>query len=290
LSYFDKPLVSAEWLQDRLGDPTLRVFDVTYHVDAMPSGLSRRSGRPDYQSAHIPGAGFLDVTSDLSDTESALAFTRPSAGQIEKVLSKSGVSDTHNVVIYSGAEMMWATRAWWLFRSAGMESVAVLDGGFGKWRAEGRPVCSNPCGYPEAEFRARPAEELWATKQEVLRAIEDGGVCTINALPKKIYDGEYGLGYARDGHIKGSLNVPSRALLVPDEGVLRPEDELRGHFAETGAINKERVITYCGGGIAATLNAFALVLLGHKNVAVYDGGLDEWSRDEGLPMENGESS
>lgn len=285
---YNQMLASTQELQDHLDDPHLRVFDATTYVDRTPSGLRARSGRLDYEAAHVPGAGFLDITADLSDSESALAFTRPPAAQIEKVLSRVGVSDDHHVVIYSRAGVMWATRAWWLLRSVGLELVAVLDGGLGKWQAEGRPLCRKPCTYPETVFQARPREEMWATKQDVLQAIEDGGACTINALPREMHTGESGLGYARAGHIKRSLNVPFPELLMSESGVFRSEDDLRRHFASTGALNKARAITYCAAGIAATLNAFALLLLGHPSVAVYDGGLDEWSREQDLPMETGE--
>jgi thiosulfate/3-mercaptopyruvate sulfurtransferase len=175
-----------------------------------------------------------------------------------------------------------------LFRWVGLESVAVLDGGLGQWVAEGRPICHRPCAYAEARFRAAPRDDLWATKQDVVQAIEDGAFCTINALTRELHTGESRLGYARDGHIKGSLNIPFNQLLRPQSEKFVSDDELRRHFAATGALNKPRVITYCGGGIAATLNAFALLLLGHPSVAVYDGGLDEWSREQGLPMEMGE--
>lgn len=283
---YNQVLVSTQELQDLLDDPHLRVFDATTYVDLTPSGFKARSGRLDYEPAHVPGAGFLDITADLSDSESALEFTRPPAAQIEKVLSRAGMSDDHHIVIYSKAEVMWATRAWWLLRSVGLEFVAVLDGGLGKWQVEGRPLCRKPCTYPETVFQARPREEMWATKQDVLQAIEDGGACTINALPRKMHTGESGLGYARAGHIKGSLNVPFPELLMSENGVFRSEDDLRRHFASTGVLNKARVITYCGGGIAATLNAFALLMLGHPSVAVYDGGLDEWSMEQDLPMES----
>jgi thiosulfate/3-mercaptopyruvate sulfurtransferase len=286
--YYDKMLVSGQGLQDRLEDPRLRIFEATAYDDLTPSGLIVRSGRSDYENSHIPGAGFLDITADLSDSESRLLFTRPGAMQIEKVLSRSGVSNAHHVVVYSRSHVMWATRAWWLLRYVGLEAVAVLDGGYDRWQSEDRPLCSARCFYPETVFRASPCEEMWATKQDVLLAIENGGVCTINALTGDLHTGKSGLGYARVGHIKGSLNVPYPALLKPETGVFRSEDELRRHFAETGALDKAHAITYCGGGIAATLNAFALILLGHPSVAVYDGGLDEWSREWKLPMTTGE--
>jgi thiosulfate/3-mercaptopyruvate sulfurtransferase len=288
LSYSHEMLISTDTLQDRLDDRRLRIFDATTYVDRSPSGLRARSGRSDYETAHIPGAGFLDIIADLSDGASPLLFTRPPLAQIENVLSIAGVSNDHHVVVYSRGNPMWATRVWWLLRSAGLEAVAVLDGGFDRWQAEERQLCGTPCGYAGSVFHARPRDEMWATKEDVLQAIKDGGVCTINALTREMHTGESGLGYARAGRIAGSLNVPYPALLMPETGVFRSEEDLRCHFEATGALDRVRAITYCGGGIAATLNAFALLLLGHPRVAVYDGGLDEWSRDEGLPMEVGE--
>jgi|SoiMethySBSTD1v2_1073268.scaffolds.fasta_scaffold00882_9 thiosulfate/3-mercaptopyruvate sulfurtransferase len=287
MSHYDHMLVSAHELQDRLRDPRLRVFDATTYLDRTPAGLRARSGRSDYEAAHIPGAGFLDIT-DLSDPDSPLPFTRPPASQLERVLSSAGVSNDHHVVVYSRTHVMWATRAWWILRSVGLDSVAVLDGGFDTWQSAGCSLCNERCTYPETVFQARLREEMWATKQDVLQAIEDGSVCTINALPRDVHTGKAGLGYARAGHIKGSLNVPFPALLMPESGVFRSADDLRLHFATTGVLNTARAVTYCGGGIAATLNAFAIVLLGHPSVAVYDGGLDEWSREPELPMETGE--
>ena len=272
LSYSHEMLISTDNLQGRVDDPRLRIFDATTYVDRTPSGLRARSGRSDYETAHIPGAGFLDIIADLSDAASPLLFTRPPLAQVEKLLSMAGVSNDHNVVVYSRANPMWATRVWWLLRSAGLESVAVLDGGFDKWRTEGRQLCGKPCAYAGSVFHARPCDEMWATKEDVLQSIKDGGVCTINALTREMHTGESGLGYARAGRIAGSLNVPYPALLVPEIGVFRREEELRRHFEATGALDRARAITYCGGGIAATLNAFALLLLGHPSVAVYDGG------------------
>lgn len=279
------PLVATAWLADQLDDPDLRVFDTTLHLDSTPKGLEARTGRAGYDAGHVPGAGFLDIVGDLSDPTSKLAFTRPAPERIAEVLSRSGVSRDHHVVVYSAGDVMWATRAWWLLRSVGLEAVSVLDGGLAKWKAEGRPISQEPCGYPEAAFDPRANESFWASQEEVRRAVGDAGVCTINALPRALHAGASGLGYRRRGRIAGSENVPFPDTLAPSDGTFRSPDELRKHFAATGALGKDRVICYCGGGIAATQNALALVLLGHPSVAVYDGSLDEWSRDPDLPME-----
>lgn len=285
MSVAKSALETTEELADRLDDPELRIFDTTLHLERGPVGLTHRSGRSDYEARHVPGAGFLDIVSDLSDPDGVLAFTRPPVARLSEVLSRAGVSNASRVVLYSAGDVMWATRAWWLLRSVGLDAVSVLDGGLAKWLAEGRPVCSAPCRHPEAVFRAEPREEVWATRDEVRRAIGDGGVCTLNALPRVLHTGEVSLGYRRAGHIAGSANVPYSDLLEPERAVFRGIGELRSHFAASGALDRKRVVTYCGGGIAATLNAFALVMLGHPDVRVYDGSLDEWSRDPDLPME-----
>ncbi len=279
-------LVSTEWLGRNLEDPDLRIFDATIHLPSSP-GESATSGRTAYEKAHIPGAGFIDLTSELAEPESPFPFTRPTAERIERVLSLAGIGNQHPVVVYSNSSPMWATRLWWLLRSAGHDRTAVLDGGFAKWHKEDRPTSSDPCNYPEATFEADMRESDWASKQEVREAIRDGSTCTINALPKALHTGEVEMGYARPGRIQGSENVSFHLLLDSDSGELKSPSELREQFAKTGVFERERAITYCGGGIAATLDALALTLAGHPNVAVYDGSLNEWSADVEMPMETG---
>ncbi len=281
-------LVSTEWLDRHLDDPDLRIFDATIHLPTSP-GEPVGSGRVDYAKAHIPGAGFIDLVSELSDPESPFPFTRPSATRLERVLSQAGIGNQHRMVAYSSSSPMWSTRLWWLLRSAGHERVAVLDGGFSKWRAEGRPASADSCSYPEATFEPNMQESHWASKREVCDAIQDDSTCTINALPSALHTGEAEMGYARPGRIQASENVPFHLLLDPDTGAFKPISELREQFAAAGVFDRERAITYCGGGIAATLDALALTLAGHPNVAVYDGSLNEWSADPEMPMATGEA-
>lgn len=279
----DELLVSPERLEAQLGDPELRVFDCSVHLDAGGA----RAGRDVYDAGHVPGAAFLDVLTELSNPEAALSFTRPSHEQLRETLSRSGISESSRVVLYSGTDVMWATRAWWVLRYAGHEGTRLLDGGLGRWRSEGRPLATDATRYPPTTREPRLREEVWASTQDVLSAIDDGGACTLDALPGAIHRGEVGLGYARPGHVKGSENVSYNRLVDRDSGAFLPDDALRKQFETTGALERGRVISYCGGGIAATTNAFVLLMLGHPDVSVYDGGLDEWSRDASLPMETG---
>jgi thiosulfate/3-mercaptopyruvate sulfurtransferase len=178
---------------------------------------------------------------------------------------------------------MWATRLWWMLRACGFDDAAVLDGGLPKWRAESRTVEKGSCCYPAAGIGFAPRPEMWADRAAVLAATEDARVCIINALPAESHAGVGAPQYGRPGHIKSSLSVPYQRLLT-NEGQFRPDSELRELFDDIGAFSASKVICYCGGGIAATAEALALVRLGHPSVAVYDGSLVEWSQDPTLPM------
>lgn len=282
-------LVGTDWLAEHLGDPNLRVFDATVHLLPDPPRTYRiESGRQDYEKGHIPGTAFLDLKDELSDSESRLNFTMPHPSQLEHALSRAGIGMQDRVVVYSTSHVMWATRLWWMLRASGFERAAVLDGGFAKWTREGRAVCQEPCAYDPATFKATPRPERWADRDEVLREIGSARVATLNALPRPVHTGEADVHYGRKGHIAGSRNVPYSSLLERETQTFANADGLRDAFAEAGALEKERVITYCGGGISATVDAFALALLGHPNVAVYDGSMSEWARDQSLPVETGD--
>ena len=167
-------------------------------------------------------------------------------------------------------------------------NAAILNGGWQKWQREARPTETGPArSRPLGNFVVRERRPLMAGRQKVLDAIGDAGVCTVNALPARQHDGRSGVSnYARPGHIAGSVNLPSDDLLDPATNELLPAPELRRRFEQAGAF-KGRVITYCGGGIAASADAMALVMLGHPDVKLYDGSLFEWAADASLPMETG---
>ncbi len=282
------PLISTQALADRLaapgGAPALRLFDVTTHLrPATPGPWAVESGRADFLAAHIPGAAFLDLQTALSDTASPLRFTQPGPARLAAALAAAGLGDGDQAVLYSSTSPMWATRVWWLLQSLGIDAQ-VLDGGLPKWRAEGRPLASGEAGHPPAaQLTPRPQPARWADKQDVLLAIGNARVCTLNALSEALHAGHAPIHYGRPGHILGSVNLPYSALLDA-QGCFLPAAQLRAALAGVGALAAPRVLCYCGGGIAATLDAMALHLAGHGNVAVYDGSLQEWAADPTLPM------
>lgn len=282
-----KFLVDTGWLAEHLASPELRVFDCTTHLRPDPKTVYRvESGRADYLAGHIPGADFLDLQGELSDSGSRLRFTMPSADQFAAAMGAHGVGPDKAVVLYSATTPMWATRLWWMLRAFGFDNAAILDGGLRKWKAEGRPLSTEQTHHAPATFIARPRPALIAGREDVLSAVDGRvGACVLNALSAKQHAGADGaVHYGRPGRIKGSVNVPAMSLLRED-GTFRPREELRTMFDGVGAATGRPVIAYCGGGIAATADAFALTMLGFDKVAVYDNSLSEWSVDKSLPME-----
>lgn len=281
-------LVETDWLEAHLDDPGLRILDCTVFLHPRPGGDMRaESGRASYEAGHIPGAVFADLIEDLSDPTSPLRFTLPSAGRFAAAMSRYGVGEGTRAVLYSTSTPQWAARVWWMLRAFGFDDAAVLNGGWRKWCAEGRLVSTEPGGYPVARFTARPRPGRFVGKDAVLAAIDDPGICLVNALSPEQHAGTGGVHYGRVGHIPGSVNVPARSLTNPDDDTYLPADRLHAIFASAGVLDGRRVVTYCGGGIAASGDALALALIGIDDVAVYDASLQEWARDPTLPMETG---
>ncbi len=278
------PIVSTQWLADNLGLPGLRIFDASVYLTVNPDGPGyiTESGRARWSHAHIPGANFLEMLTDFSDNSGPSPMMMHKAERFAGLCGRHGIGDDSTVVIYSGQTMMWSARMWWMLRSMGFANAAVLDGGWEKWEREGRATSSEDKPYPPATFTPKPLAAMWADKNEVLQAIHAPSVCTINALQPDIYDGQINR-YGRAGHIPGSHNVYYNSLLNPDDGTYLPLDQLKQRFEPSGAFNR-RTIVYCGGGVSAGLDAIALTMLGHKDLAIYDGSMFEWCADPALPL------
>lgn len=279
-----KPLVEPEWLEEHLGDPDLRVVDATVQIRLWPFPRVR-SGMRGFKRSHIPGAAFSDLL-ELSDPNApSHTFTMPTAKRFAEYMGRIGIEDGVRVVLYDGRANMWAARLWWMLRTFGFDNAAVLNGGWKAWRLENRAISSKPCEYPSATFAPRPRSGLIVSKEEVLTAIGDPATCIVSALGRRQHRGERNE-YGRRGHIPSARNVTAWEILDRETMRYRPIEELRRLFQPM--LEAQRVITYCGGGIASSSDAFVLHLLGHRNVAVYDGGLIEWCADRELPLELGE--
>ena len=274
-------LVTAEWLAANLDAPDLVVIDATVLVQPDgEGGVSIVSGRNTYEEGHIPTAGFADLMGELSDADSSLQFAVPPPEAFAAAMSALGVSDDSRVVLYDDGRSVWAARVWWMLRWIGFDRAALLDGGRPAWTAQGYSLSSEPVSRPAGTLTVALRPELIAEKDEVLAAIDNDATQLVDAMPAAHYRGEMVM-YARPGHIPSATNVPMTSL-VDETGRFRPQDELEALLAGD---RDARSITYCGGGIAASANAFIMTRLGYKDVAVYAASLQEWAADESLPME-----
>jgi thiosulfate/3-mercaptopyruvate sulfurtransferase len=278
-------LVAPEQLNDIIGDPALRVLDATVFLQIHPDGseVTIESGRAAFDEGHIPGAGFADLI-ELSDPERPAWLMLPGPSRFAEGMSRLGVGPGTHVVAYDGEDGIWATRLWWMLRAFGFDAASLLDGGTKAWRAAGLPLSTEAESITPASFEARYRPELVATREDVEEVMRGGGACLVNALRAELFRGDFPIIPGRFGHIPGSVSIPHGDLVDPDSNRFLPVDRIREHFAAAGALDRPRVVTYCGGGIAATFDAFALALLGRDDVAVYDGSLVEWASAD-LPLE-----
>lgn len=278
-------LVTAEWLAAHLDDPDLVILDCTVVTQETEGGGFRTvSGRPGYDEAHIRGAGFADLKGDLSDSNSAIEYAVPSPEDFCAAMGALGVGDESGVVLYDRSMTAWAARVWWMLRWVGFDNAALLDGGFKAWQESGGPVSDVAASQPVRKLTPRPRPQLIAEKEEVQSAIEDGAVCLIDTLPPASFSGEMKM-YDRAGHIPGAVNLFGMRFL-DDTGRFRPAAELAAmHDGDRSARN----ITYCGGGILASLNAFVMTRIGYEDVAVYTASLQEWAADPDAPMVTGDA-
>ena len=279
-------LVTTDWLAEHLDDPDLRVFECTVFLRPRDGGGYRvEGGIAEWEAGHIPGSGFLDLQQDFSDNDQRLRFMMLGEAAFAEAAGRQGIAETDRIVLYDRLGSMWAARLWWMFRAMGATRAAVLDGGWTKWLAEGRAVSTEPPTYAPATFNASFDAARFADREEMVATL-DGGACVINALGRDQHSGaDGGRTYGRAGHIPGSANVPAMELIDPQTQAYLDAETLAQQFAEVGAARDQRVITYCGGGIAASNDAFALSLLGYEDVAVYDASMSEWAADPSLPLE-----
>jgi len=278
-------LIEVDELKALLGSNDLRLFDATVEFTQSKDGpLAAAPGLATYEAGHIPGAAFFDHMSAFADTTSSLRNTLLTPDALQQAMGNAGIGPDHTVVLYSTQYLMWATRAWWMLHYAGHNNVRVLNGGLSAWQAAGHAVESGNHSYPTTAFSAPIRANRYADKDTMLAAI-DGPACTIDALPADVYAGTSPNHYGRPGHISGAANLPYHHL-QNNEAYL-PPDQLHAALTERGMLGAEQVYTYCGGGIAATVDALACLLCGQDAVAVYDGSMSEWTQDANAPITTG---
>ena len=278
-SGFARPelLASTEWLADHIGRPELRILDVRWRPDG--------SGRAAHAAGHLPGAVHLDWRADLiagSDTGDALLLAGPE--QVATALAGAGVTDGATVVIYDDTVGLFAARTWWTLRVYGFESARILDGGYPAWVDEGREISNASLPPSPGRFtpRAQPRQRLMTADVRALLGSPD--VSLVDARAPAEYRGFEG-NTKRLGHIPGAVNVPIGAATRPGSQHFRSGAELRDMLLRANVARGRRMVCYDGSGVAAAKLAFVLTLLGHDDVAVYDGGWAEWGNRLDLPVD-----
>lgn len=277
-----KTLVSTQWLADHISSPDLRIIDASWYLPDMD-----RDGRAEYNRGHIPGARFFDID-DISDARSDLPHMAPPVEKFMSRMRAMGVGDGHQVVIYDGAGMFSAARVWWLFRLMGKTGVAVLDGGYPKWIAEGRETEDLPPVLRDRHITVQRQAQLVRDVTQVAAASKLGDHTIIDARGPARFKGSEpepreGL---RAGHIPGSKNV-HYAKLLNSNGTMKTVPEINEIFHEADADLTKPVITTCGSGVTAAILSLALERSGHRNHSLYDGSWAEWGQFEQLGVATG---
>jgi len=273
-------LATTEWLAEHVGRPGVRILDARWRPDG--------TGVDVHRAGHIPGAVSVDWRADLVDMDQAGDAIRvASPGRVAATAERAGIGDETTIVVYDDTQGLYASRVWWTFRAYGAEHVRVLDGGFPAWEAEGRPVergGGDPPPEPLTSFVPRGPNRFHLTTSEVRGLLGAPGVTLLDARAPAEYRGYEG-NTRRLGHIPGAVNVPVGSMHTAGSQRLREGGDLRDRLHAANVSRGARMVAYDGSGVAAAKLAFVLSLLGHDDVAVYDGGWAEWGNRLDLPVD-----
>jgi thiosulfate/3-mercaptopyruvate sulfurtransferase len=275
-------LVSTEWLADNLGAPGLAVLDASYHLPA-----AARDAGDEFAAGHIPGARFLGLAS-LFDAGSSVPYAFPTPDQLAARLGLLGVRGEDAIVLYDDSAIRTSARAWFVLTAMGWDNVAILDGGLGKWRAEGRALGSGAEHGPTiAPAHLAPPRRV-RSKADMLANIASGREQVLDARGA---DRVYGTGIdpvhgGPNGRIPGALNLPFGGVLNAD-GTYKSPEEIRAALIAAGIDLDQPVTTSCGSGVTASVLMFAMHLIGKHDTALYDGSWSEWGADPDTPKLQG---
>jgi thiosulfate/3-mercaptopyruvate sulfurtransferase len=283
-------LVETFWLANHLNDQHIRIVDMRGYVRTIEhNGVQDAlyvGARDEYEHGHIPGALYIDWSSDIIDPDDSIEAQIAPPVRFAHLMEQLGIGDQHLVVAYDAhPASQFATRLWWALNYYGHDQVVVLNGGLPKWQRANRPIVDSIPSYPPATFTPKVQEQLRATAQDILAMLGQRDVTLIDAREPRQYNGTLVRGHSRPGHIPGALNIPREELIDPATGTFRSNDELNQVFASAGVTPQEHVIAYCNGGVAATTILFSLAMLGYPKLTNYDGSWNEWGERQDLPAE-----
>jgi thiosulfate/3-mercaptopyruvate sulfurtransferase len=272
-------LVTTQWLANSLNEPDIAIVDASAFMPA-----DGRDPNAEYLAAHIPGARFLDINK-VADRSSPAPHMLPSAADFGRAMTEVGIGRDDRIIVYDNSPLRTAARGWFMFRHFGAERVAILDGGFQKWRAEARPVESGEAKPRQARFDAHAREGEVVTKEAFLAG---PGMPVLDARGKARFEGSEpdprpNVGV---GHIPGSRNLPFSSLYRED-GTLKADEELREAFEQLRIDPHEPFIATCGSGVTANSLIFAAHRLGGRSGRLYDGSWSEWGADPATPKVTG---
>jgi thiosulfate/3-mercaptopyruvate sulfurtransferase len=284
------PLASTAWLAEHLDDPDIRVVDIRGYVKKHDLGDGRQraeylAARDEYDEAHLPGAVYVNWTSDITDPENPVPAQVAPPERFSELMGRLGIGDDTHVVVYDHAGGQFATRLWWVLTYYGHRRVSVLDGGWKKWTAEDRLNTAEVPKPQPATFSPKPRPEWRAEAEAVLAASQSGGSLILDARDPGQYSGAVTRGEGRPGHVPGAKHLHADTLFDPDSGSFRADEEIEEWLREAG-VPEDRdspVVAYCNGGVAATVPLFVMYRLGYRNLANYDGSWNEWGVREDLP-------
>jgi thiosulfate/3-mercaptopyruvate sulfurtransferase len=273
-------IATTEWLSEHLGRQGVRILDARWRPDGTGSQV--------FRAGQIPGARYIDWRADLvEDLEGSDAIRLAVPDRIARVAERAGIGEGTTVVVYDDTQGLYASRVWWSLRAYGLEQVRILDGGFPAWQAEGRPVTRSLGDHvdpPVSPFMPRGPNRMHLTTSDVHGMLGAPSVALLDARAPAEYRGLEG-NAKRLGHIPGALNVPVGNMHEAGSQRLRSGDELRTQLHAANVSRGRRMVAYDGSGVAASKLAFVLMLLGHEDVAVYDGGWAEWGNRLDLLVE-----
>ncbi len=277
-------LVDPQWLQQHLQDAPVQFIDARFFLPT-----EGRDAAAEFRHGHLPKAIFFDIDT-ISDRDTLLPHMLPSPEVFSQYMQALGINSTDPIVCYDEGRFMGACRAWWTFRAYGHSAVAVLDGGLPAWQAAGLPLATGPAAPPKPNtgFKTDFHPERLAYLSTVRQALEHATAQVIDARPAERFAGcvpepRPGL---RTGHMPGAINIPFTDLITA-QGRLADNDHLKALFTAAGVDLSRPVITSCGSGVSAAVLLLALELLGHPQLALYDGSWAEWgSRDDTAIVED----